>query len=354
MTTQPPKQWNGLKQPPTHSPSKKDPSSTNDTQKSSAYPLVTLDQRVPLTLGATSDIHTTDLTEPCLRKVLLRHEEKTEPIAQTALFRGLLAGKVLEHLHEWNSLDDSIEFVKSESVNMLVAELAAEGRQISDSVEKNIEAIQGEVIQMAELYAKRFMPLFSKCEVLGTELPCRVTIDGIRFASHLDLMVRDTHNTFGYGENRLLIIDWKWRQDAPTRAYLARNYQFYMYWLSALEGSILTYPAFDGWVKYEENAQLLWFHLPYLAPFKRKTTCKNENGDDVFFAKGDERPINNILRPVNYKIECVKQMREDLTERVKTMRSGFFPKSPDPVRCQVCDAREFCTRGDTPELLENQ
>ena len=166
-------------------------------------------------------------------------------------------------------------------------------------------------------------------------------------------MLRDTKNVLGFGENRLIVIDWKWRIEAPTRAYLARNYQFYLYWLCCLKGKILACPWVDGWLEYGESPQMLWCHLPYLKPFKRKTTIKSEDGDDTVYTKGDERPIQNILRPVNYKQACANQMLDDLTERVNALRSGFYPKSADPIGCQICDAREFCTRGDTTELLED-
>ena len=297
------------------------------------------------------DIHTTDLTEPCLRKVLLRHQEKSEPVAPTALFRGLLAGKALEKLHFSGDVEEcDYEVIWPE----LVAELASEGREPSESVITNRESIIGQVDTVVQTYKSRLMPLFDKCDVIGTELPCRLKIGEINFASHVDLLVRDTDDVFGYGRGRILCIDWKFREEVPTRAYLSRNLQFAMYWLAILEGSVMTFPAFDQWEELNENAQMLWCHLPYLAPFKRKTTCKDADGNPVTYFKGDDRPINNILRDVNFKTECIDSIKRDMTERVEVMRAGYFPKSPEPVRCTTCDVREFCNRGDTPELLENQ
>lgn len=306
-------------------------------------------ESLPLTL--LGDIHTSDLTEPCLRKVLLRHQQKAEPVAPTALFRGLLVGKWLEYIHEYDALPvDHEELIW----NDLVAELESEGRQPSESVERNKDQIQADVSLVCEKYVERFMPLFRKCEVIGTELPCRTQIDDIKFASHVDLMLRDTDDVFGYGKGKLLIIDWKYRAEVPTKAYLSRNYQFAMYWLCALEGSIMTEPAFDVWEEFNEPAQMLWFHLPYLSPFKRKTTVKDLNGDPVVYMKGDERPISSILKDVNLKVEAIETIKSDIVERVQVMRAGYFPKSPEPVRCTVCDTRDFCTRGDTVELLENK
>ena len=286
-----------------------------------------------------------------MRKVLLRHQGKSEPVAPTALFRGLLAGKALEKLHfSGDVADHDYETIWSS----LVAELATEGREPSESVASNRDTILGQVTTVVEAYKSRLMPLFDKCDVIGTELPCRLTIGEVNYASHVDLLVRDTDDVFGYGRGRVLCIDWKYREEVPTRAYLSRNLQFDMYWLAILEGSVMTFPAFDQWESLGENAQMLWCHLPYLAPFKRKTTCKDASGNAVTFFKGDDRPINNILRDVNFKTECIDSIKADMTERVEVMRAGYFPKSPEPVRCTTCDVREFCNRGDTPELLENK
>ena len=93
-----------------------------------------------------------------------------------------------------------------------------------------------------------------------------------------------------------------------------------------------------------------------MKPFGRKTTSKDADGNQVVYAKGDERPITSILREVNFleDIGVVEEMKRDMADRVEMMRSGFFPKSPDPVGCQVCEAQDFCSRGDTVELLENK
>lgn len=333
----------------TTSPSK--PSDDSTTQSTSLLPAKSSGAKMSLPMTLLGDIHTSDLTEPCLRKVLLRHQQKAEPVAPTALFRGILIGKWLEHIHEKDEIPTDISATIWDD---LVKELEAEGRQPSESVETNRATIEGDVLLICQRYMARMMPLFRQCEYIGTELPCRTEIDGIKFASHVDLLLRDTGNVLGYGKGRLLVIDWKYRAEVPTKAYLSRNYQFAMYWLAMLEGSVMTYPAFNVWEEYGESAQLLWCHLPYLFPFKRKTTLKDDNGDPVVYLKGDERPVTSILRDVNFKREALQGIRRDIVERVQVMRAGYFPKAPEPVRCTVCDSRDFCTRGDTPELLENK
>ncbi len=304
--------------------------------------------RTPLTFSVKADVHTTDLTDQCPHRVLLKHEQKIRPVATTALYRGLLAGKVLEAVHD--GVDVSLDVISKN----LTKELEEEGRVLSDSVAENMAAIELEVSKMTEQYHLRLMPLFDKCEVIGTELPCRLTLGDTNFASHVDLLVRDTNNVFGYGQERLLCIDWKFRQDAPTKAYLSRNLQMFTYWLTILEGSVMAYKAVDGWVEFGEEPQMIWCHLPYLKPFGRKTVVKNDEGEEVTYKKGDERPIANIMREVNLKFDAVESMKRDMLSRVAMMRAGFFPKNPDPIRCQVCEAQDFCARGDTPELLENK
>lgn len=305
--------------------------------------------RTPLSLSVISDIHTSDLTDTCPHKVLLKHEQKTKPVATTALFRGVLIGKILECVHEQNHQD-----INEEAFEDLVHELEGEGRIVSDAVLRNKDEILEEIGFVKLKYYEQLMPLFDQCELVGTELPCRVKIGDTSFASHIDLLVRDTSNVFGHGEQRLLCIDWKYRQVAPTKAYLSRHLQMYLYWLMILEGSVMAYKAVDGWVEYGEVPQMLWCHLPYLKPFARKTIIKDEDGSEVQYKKGDTRPIHNIMRPVNFKPEAINSMKADLLDRVAMMRSGFFPKIPDPVGCQICEAQDFCARGDTPELMENK
>ena len=307
--------------------------------------------RVPLTLAPQNDIHTSDLTDSCMQRVLLRHEHKSEPVAPKALFRGLLVGKALEFLHKGAS-PDALRRGMHKVFKRVMDELSTEGREPSESVLKNRDELNKQVSDAVQHYDEQLMPLFRRCELIGTEVACRLKIGETNYASHLDLVLRDHDNVLGYGAGRLIIADWKFRQDVPTKAYLARNMQFCVYWLAALQGSLLAYPELDGWVDYAEDAQMLWVHLPNLFPYKRKTT-KHINGENVVFPKGSPRPVNTVLHKVNFRVDCADQVRGDLEDRVSTMRAGFFPKSPDPVGCAICDVRDFCTRGDTTELLEN-
>jgi hypothetical protein len=121
-------------------------------------------------------------------------------------------------------------------------------------------------------------------------------------------------------------------------------------------GSVLAVPWLSKWVEYRETPQMIWCHLPNLKPYARKTTAKDENGHEKLYVKGDERPISSIMRDVNFitDSETVDCMKNEMTQRVTMMRLGMFPQNPDPVGCQVCEAQDFCTRGDTSILMERQ
>lgn len=299
-----------------------------------------------MSLSIASDIHTSDLTSACTHQVYLRHMNRYHPHAPTALFRGVMSGLVLEKIHASDysegKVGDLVELCYEETAK----NLEEEGRERTESVIENKPVICEEVAAMAERYIARLMPLFEQCELIGTEVPCRLTLGDVNFASHMDLLVRDTSDVFGYGRGRILCIDWKFRKEAPTRAYLARNQQFTLYWLMIMHGSVMSFPAVDGWVEYNENCQMVWCHLPYLKPFGRKTVQKDDRDQEIEYKKGDERPVRSIMRDVNFRPDGVDIMSSDLTERVEMMRAGFFPKSPDPIRCQICESQDFCDRAD--------
>lgn len=264
-------------------------------------------------------------------------------------------GKALEHVHEGEDYY-TMEKAMGLIAHSLIKELEQEGRAISESVENNLPSIQDEVMATIGQYINRLMPLFNQCELIGTELPCRLSLDGVDFASHMDLLVRDTKNVFGYGQGRLLCIDWKYRKETPTKSYLSRNLQFFLYWEMIRSGSVLAAPWLNKWVEYRETPQMIWCHLPNLKPYARKTTAKDENGHEKLYVKGDERPISSVMRGVNFITddETVSTMKNEMIQRVTMMRLGMFPQNPDPVGCQVCEAQDFCTRGDTAILMERQ
>jgi hypothetical protein len=300
-----------------------------------------------------SELHTTDLTDSCPQRVLLRWEGKLLPHAPTALVRGMVAGSACRYMHEsmaWDK-EDAPDYAMDYAWKQTMQDLEEDQRILTEAVEKNKDAMLKEIRNVLDQYIARLGPLFAKSEFVGCETPCTMTLDGVKFASHTDLIVRDSGNVFGYGKGRLIIFDWKWRQESPSRAYLARNLQFATYWLMARQGEFLI----EDWAGYTplpdaDNAQLVWLHLPNLKPYTRKTITYNDNQEQHEYKKGDVRPLRSILKTTQYTDTDTTHIERALTRRVKMYKAGFFPATPEPNKCSLCEAESFCPRFDTTPL----
>lgn len=271
-----------------------------------------------------NDIHSSDLTASCLRAVKLRHEGKIAPEYTTALYRGQLAGEVLRLVHERGLWGNTLLTAVNEAHLAVVKTAYLEGRLLTEAVTKNGTDIQAEVLRVCELYQTRFADYFSRCKLIGCELPIRAEIDGRNFASHLDLLFRDP-------EGALCVWDWKWRADSPMFAYLARNLQFGMYALSVRHGSAML--ADDEWVDFGEWPRLAWLHLPYLLPYGKAT------GDAK---KGDLRPLEQIVRWLPSCELWESNIRAEFNLRASMMEQDFWPTNPDPIGCGLCESQAFC------------
>jgi len=297
-----------------------------------------------------SAIHSTDLTDSCPRRVLLRWEGKLLPHAPTALVRGMIAGASCQFMHETNTWDDAAAAV-AWGLEQTKRDLIQDRREMTDAVEKNLDEILEEIEKVVEQYSLRFADKFSQTVFIGCETPCKMKLGDTEFASHTDLIVRDSGNAFGYGKDRLLIFDWKWRKDAPTKAYLARNMQFAMYWIMANQGEFLV----EEWAGYRPipnatDAKVIWVHLPHLKPYGRKTVVKDDDGTEREYKKGDTRPTHSVLRYANFMPEHRDAVIAAIQKRVDMYKAGFFPATPDPAKCHLCEAESFCHRFDTSPL----
>ena len=300
-----------------------------------------------------AQLHTTDLTDTCPRRVLLRWEGKLLPHAPTALVRGMLAGSACRYMHESKQWEDpdAADAAMDYTCNQTEAYLEEDERIVTYSVEKNRDSMSKEVRLVLDRYIGRLGPLFAQTDLIGCETPCKMTLGGVEFASHTDLIVRDSGNAFGFGKGRLLVIDWKWRQEAPSKAYLARNMQFAVYWLMARKGQFLI----DDWTGYvpipdAHNAQMIWLHLPNLKPYSRKTVTFDDKSEQREFLKGDDRPIRSVLKTTQYTEDDTSHVEQALLDRVNMYKAGFFPTVPEPNKCALCEAESFCPRFDTTPL----
>lgn len=296
------------------------------------------------------EIHSGMLTDSCPRRVKLRIEGKSVISAPTALYRGVLIGEVVSEYHNTNTWEEKPTGVVASMSKKVLAAFEKEGRVITDSVEKNMADIHAEVETMTELYIARFADRFKKATLIGCELPCRMQIGKVKFASHIDLMFRDNEGNLGGAPGQLVVWDWKCRQDAPTRSYLSRNLQLALYWLMVSKGSICTVPQFGLWTTFGEVASVAWCHLPALKPFARATTVQDDDGTDRQYVKGDFRPERNIVRDCGFRDGLQPIAEDEILMRVELMRRGLDIAIPDPVGCHLCECEPWCRRFDTAEL----
>lgn len=269
-----------------------------------------------------ADIHSSDLTAACLRAVQLRHEGKIVAEYTSALYRGQLAGEVLRRVHEGRWAGD-LSTAILDAHKAVEANAKAENRPITQAVEKNRTDTWAEVQKAVEFYRERFREYFARCKFIGCELPIRAEIDGRQFASHLDLLFRDP-------EGQLCVWDWKWRQDSPTFAYLARNLQLAMYTLSVRHGAVM---LDDDWIEFGEWPRIAWVHLPNLMPYGRS----GEWGK-----KGEHRPEEKIVRWLPAHSQWESKIRAEFALRGRMMEEDLWPTNPDPVGCELCESRMYC------------
>ena len=296
------------------------------------------------------EIHSGMLTDACPRRVQLRIEGKATTSAPTALYRGVLVGEVLREYHEGKAWGVTPSVIVETVAARVKKQFDSEGRVMTDSVDANIAEIHAEVSSIVALYVDRFADRFKKAELIGCELPCRMQIKRVKFASHLDLMFRDTEGSLGGKPGQLVVWDWKWRQESPTRAYLSRNLQLAMYWLMVQRGSIRTDSIFDLWEKYGEVPAVMWCHLPALKPYSRVTTVQDDDGVERTYVKGEFRPERSIVRDCGFRDGMQQYVEGEILKRVELMKKGLDIAIPDPIGCHLCECEPWCRRFDTAEL----
>ena len=298
------------------------------------------------------EVHTSDI-QGCARRVQHRILGEFDPSVPTAMFRGLLAGASLERVHNEHRWEPDLA---PEAVALALvdtkAKMVSEGRSLTDGAIKNLDQTVSECIKMCGFYIERWGKLFKRCVLIGCELPIRwemehpILEEPVKFASHLDLMFRDTTNALGMGENRLHLWDWKWHKQSPSYAYLIRNMQMACYYVATGKGAILRNEKHDIWEQPKEYPVVSWVHLPALMPYMRKTVTKGSDGEEKVFLKGDERPADRIVRSIGHSPEMVPHIETNLAQHVLSMRHGIFLPSPDPVGCSLCPSEQWCQRYD--------
>lgn len=285
------------------------------------------------------EVHTSDLTKPCLRAVSLRLNGKAIGSTQSAKAWGLLWHEAATACHRLNNFAGTkVGDVVSTSWQAVADKAKDENSPLSDAVNRDIPTIMAEVAALLPVYGERCVPLIGK--FIGCEVPIRATLDvdgeDVEFASHLDLLCRDK-------DGGLMVWDWKGGKDSPSFYELSRNMQFGMYGWALRYGSVLI----DGeWVEFREWPSLYWVQVRNLKPFGRATVLSvwdETKGErvDVSYEKGQHRPLNKIVIPSGVYPEGEGEILRRFAEHVRLRRAGIMPAIPGE-HCQFCDSKRWC------------
>lgn len=282
-----------------------------------------------------AEFHTSDISDPCLKHVQLRHDGKVIGDTPGALYRGQLFNDALGILYTRNAWDrPACEAAIVAASKGVEAKSKVENRPFTKAVAESLTTHNAEVLALVVQYAQRFAPR-SDDKLIGVELPVRFTLEHERldapaeFASHLDLLYRR-------GDGRLVCPDFKLRKDSPSPAFLQRWPQGAIYWLAIRYGTVLVN---DDWITFEEWPVMQWIDATNLAPYGKAYT---HPGTGEVFKKGDVKPEGRIVLHAPFLPQGEQAARDMLAERVAMMRAGFFPAMPDVEGCGYCDARSGC------------
>lgn len=281
-----------------------------------------------------AELHTSDLTSACLKRVELRLAGKQFAETQTAVAKGQLFHELVSAWWAGTATSDR----NLEAFDVCARRARDEGQPFSAAVLANRDEIEGEAVRWMGLYEQRFAALRERVSVVGVELPIRYTLDvdgePQEFASHLDLLYTDG--------NRTVIRDWKTGEESPHFAFLRRNIQLGLYWLAVREGEVCIDRDLDQWVNIGEWASVEWVHVRALEPYKKACPGINDAGEPVNFKKGDLRPMRNVVKEVTYVPAQAEALKDELRTRVRMVRAGLWPANPDPVGCGLCNSKAFC------------
>lgn len=291
--------------------------------------------------------HSSDLTNPCKRAVYHRHRGEFEPVATTALVRGLAAGHALAEIHltnKWPTTPDEALACADFGLIATVKQVQSEGRPISESVEKNMAELTQEIGAMIGHYSRRQKDYFAKCKVVGCEVPVRMALDipgreePAQFESHLDLLFYDP-------DGQLVVRDWKAHDEPAGFDYLGRNAQMCLYFLVITEGWCKVGNSGDDtfdWVNYGVYPMMQWFDLSQLRVYSRKTTITNWDGSQTTYEKGEDRPMATVCRQWMFHPDKINEMKAELARHVVLGDAGIWLMNPDKVRCFLCESKKWC------------
>ena len=305
------------------------------------------------------ELHTSDF-DPCPARAILRREGKIDGVAGIALFRGLLAHRALEVMH--NEPEELLSPIMTSATSHVIDQLEEDGRLPSDAVMGRLSEIEVEVTNILDSYKRRILPITCTWKLLGTEVPVYWEIgDDVHLSSHIDAL-------FITKDGKPIIWDWKWRKDALAVSDLSRNLQLACYFGALVDGMVqlgvhaISYLdcnhnweppdglVSDCWIYAPDGSptpEVAWVDLPSLKPYARKTTAKDDEGREVTFLKGDDRPLSRTMRYVKHHTDQIETIKEFALQRANIVKN----KLPIyiPQGCSHCECEAHCPRLDMPK-----
>lgn len=268
--------------------------------------------------------HTSDLNSRCSKRVQLKHLGKAIPEVGSAMFRGVVFHSLAEAWHMGEQFD----------VKDAYGAIAREGRRLTLAAARDADAIVEEMRGLLSHYIARYAGYFGASKLLGCEVPVRWTVDvdgiPVDFASHMDLLFRDPHGA-------LCLWDWKTGDTDWDSDHAGRSKQVGMYFMAVQYGQVM---LGDEWVELQEAPSVSVVNVENCKPYSRKTTAKDESGQEKEFVKGDVRPENSV----RYEVLCNNEgaIVDAFATHVRMDRAGLWPTNPTDTGCRVCDCRMAC------------
>jgi hypothetical protein len=167
-------------------------------------------------------------------------------------------------------------------------------------------------------------------EVMHSEVRFEFPINGYTITGTIDLVYRDEHG-------RIVLRDIKTDATEPSADFLARDIQFSIYYLGAIQGLGI------------QPDVLEWYHLRNLVPYKRTST---RNG--VQYKPGEIRGDPSFI--VMRRTEDISTIEKEIRCMIQGIRFNIFPMRPLKIGhmcpCNYCEVREYCQpRGQIVEQL---
>lgn len=310
---------------------------------------VSLDKIAEQKFRGPAEWHTTDLSEPCRKRVQLRLLGRIDGETAGALWLGNAVHAAMELLwvhDDFAAIDEArIEQLCVRASHAADRKAKEEGRPLSFSMQPggNQETrIEQEKLlrSIVTNYTAAMTPLRGEMQVLGIEVPIRCTleIDGepTHFATHADLVWRDK-------KGQLHIDDFKTQDECPTRSYLARWVQGACMFVWTRNGTMtLDTPDFGIMpLCMDEFPVVRWVHMRNFLPYKRSTTV-TEDGVRCTYAAGEARPLSKCILYPNFEPAFEARIVHHLCELVRMGRAGIWARTPNSQACHYCDSRNHC------------